>query len=81
LVGVKKIGVVFSSQNINDIPGGLTSVINTKLMFKTDEFNKKINGISPDDIQAMKAGYCVTNIHGLPQLKLAKFPLSKSGVL
>tara|TARA_B110000027_G_scaffold126004_1_gene143924 strand:+ start:2623 stop:4212 length:1590 start_codon:yes stop_codon:yes gene_type:complete len=77
----KKIGVVFSSQNINDIPGGLTSVINTKLMFKTDEFNKKINGISPDDIQAMKAGYCVTNIHGLPQLKLAKFPLSKSGVL
>ena len=77
----KKIGVVFSSQNINDIPGGLTSVINTKLMFKTDEFNKKINGISPDDIQAMKAGFCVTNIHGLPQLKLAKFPLSKSGVL
>ena len=77
----KKIGVVFSSQNINDIPGGLTSVINTKLMFKTDEFNKKINGISPDDIQAMKAGYCVTNIHGLPQLKLAKFPLSKSGVI
>lgn len=77
----KKIGVVFSSQNINDIPGGLTSVINTKLMFKTDEFNKKINGISPDDIQSMKAGYCVTNIHGLPQLKLAKFPLSKSGVL
>jgi Cdc6-like AAA superfamily ATPase len=77
----KKIGVVFSSQNINDIPGGLTSVINTKLMFKTDEFNKKINGISPEDIQSMKAGYCVTNIHGLPQLKLAKFPLSKSGVL
>lgn len=77
----KKIGVVFSSQNINDIPNGLTSVINTKLMFKTDEFNKRINGISPDDIQSMKAGYCVTNIHSLPQLKLAKFPLSKSGVL
>jgi uncharacterized protein len=77
----KKIGVVFSSQNINDIPGGLTSVINTKLMFKTDEVNKKVNGISSDDIQSMKAGYCITNIHGLPQLKLAKFPLSKSGVL
>ena len=50
-------------------------------MFKTDEINKKINGISSDDIQSMKAGYCITNIHGLPQLKLAKFPLSKSGVL
>ena len=77
----KKIGVVFSSQNINDIPNGLTSVINTKFMFKTDEFGKKINGISPDDIQSMKSGYCLTNIHGLPQLKLAKFPLAKSGVL
>ncbi|MBU2922494.1 ATP-binding protein [Winogradskyella psychrotolerans] len=77
----KKIGVVFSSQNINDIPNGLTSVINTKFMFKTDEVNKKTNGINPDDILSMKAGYCVTNIHGLPQLKLAKFPLSKSGVI
>ena len=76
----KKMGVIFSSQNISDIPSGLTSVINSKIMFKTDEFNKKINGINPDDIQSMKAGYCVTNIHGLPQLKLAKFPLSKSGV-
>lgn len=76
----KKIGVIFSSQNINDIPNGLTSVINTKFMFKTDEFGKKINGISPEDIQSMKSGYCVTNIHGLPQLKLAKFPLSLSGV-
>jgi len=77
----KKIGVVFSSQNINDIPSGLTSVINTKLMFKTDEISKKINGISSEDIQSMKSGYCVTNIHGLPQLKLAKFPMSYSGVL
>jgi hypothetical protein len=77
----KKIGVIFSSQNINDIPNGLTSVINTKFMFKTDEFGKKINGISPEDIQSMSSGYCVTNIHGLPQLKLAKFPLSRCGVL
>lgn len=77
----KKIGVIFSSQNINDIPSGLTSVINSKFMFKTDEYNKKINGISPEDIQSMKSGYCIANIHGLPQLKLAKFPLSKSGVL
>ena len=76
----KKIGVVFSSQNINDVPSGLSSVINTKFMFKTDEIGKKMNGISTDDIQSMKSGYCLTNIHGLPQLKLAKFPLSKSGV-
>jgi uncharacterized protein len=77
----KKIGVIFSSQNIDDIPNGLTSVINTKFMFKTDEIVKKQNGISSEDIQTMKSGYCVTNIHGLPQLKLAKFPLAVSGVL
>lgn len=76
----QKIGVVFSSQNINDIPNGLTSVINSKFMFKTDEFGKKINGISSEDIQSMNSGYCVTNIHGLPHLKLAKFPLSICGV-
>jgi DNA helicase HerA-like ATPase len=77
----KKIGVIFSSQNVNDIPSGLTSVINTKLMFKSDEFSKKMNGVDPEDIQSMRSGYCVTNIHGLPQLKIAKFPLSKSGVV
>jgi len=77
----RKMGVVFSSQNINDIPKGLTSVINTKLMFKTDEIGKKMNGIDSEDIQSMKAGYCLTNIHGLPQLKTAKFPVSGSGVI
>ncbi len=77
----KKIGVIFSSQNSNDIPSGLSSVINTKLMFKSDEFNKKINGINSEDIQSLKSGYCICNIHGLPQLKFAKFPLSTSGVL
>lgn len=76
----QKIGVIFSSQNINDIPNGLTSVINSKFMFKTDEFGKKINGINSEDIQSMNSGYCITNIHGLPHLKLAKFPLSTCGV-
>lgn len=77
----KKIGVVFSSQNVTDIPSGLSSVVNTKLMFKSDEFNKKINGIDPEEIQSLKSGFCVCNIHGLPQLKFAKFPLSTAGVI
>ena len=57
----KQIGVIFSSQNINDIPSGLSSVINSKFIFKTDEFNKKINGIKPEDIMAMNSGYCVAH--------------------
>ena len=77
----KQIGVIFSSQNINDIPSGLSSVINTKLMFKSDEFTKKINGILPEDIMSMKAGYCISNIHGMPQLRSVKFPLSPNGVI
>ncbi len=76
----KKIGVIFCSQNVNDIPDGLSSVVNSKFMFKTDEFNKKINGIDAEDIMSMRTGYCLSNIHGLPQLKVLKFPLSKSGV-
>lgn len=77
----KQIGVIFSSQNINDIPSGLTSVINTKLMFKSDEFTKRINGILPEDIMSMNAGFCVSNIHGMPQLRSIKFPLSPNGVI
>ncbi len=76
----KKIGVVFCSQNINDLPAGLSSVVNSKFMFKTDEFNRKVNGIEAEDIMSMRTGYCISNIHGLPQLKVLKFPLSKSGV-
>lgn len=77
----KQIGVIFSSQNINDIPSGLSSVINSKFIFKTDEFNKKINGIKPEDIMAMNSGYCVAHLHGMPQLRTLKFPMSTNGVI
>ncbi len=77
----RKIGVIFSSQNISDIPNGLSSVINTSLKFKTDEIDRKDRGVSIDDLQSMRAGYCVSKFHGLPHLKVSKFPLSKSGVI
>lgn len=77
----KQIGVIFSSQNTNDIPSGLSSVINSKFIFKTDEFHKSINGIKPEDVMAMKAGYCVAHIHGMPQLRTLKFPMAVNGVI
>lgn len=79
----QKIGVVFSSQNPNDLPSGLTSVINTKLFFKSDITTLKAHGISVTDseMQNMSAGYAVVNIHGMSQLKMVKFPLSYSGVV
>ncbi len=78
----QKIGVIFSSQNPNDIPSGLGSVINTKIFFKTDFISSKayISGISSEEFEGLQKGFAVGNIHELSQLKVLKFPLSLSGV-
>lgn len=75
----KKIGVIFSSQNEKDLPTGISSVVNSKFSFKSDE-KFKVNG---RDIlmNSLKAGYCYSRIHGLPDLNFCKFPLSPSGVI
>lgn len=77
----QKIGVIFSSQNQDDLPRGLSSVINTKLFFKSDGISKNLFNISSEEIQTLKTGYAVANIHDLPQLKVLKFPLSFAGAI
>lgn len=77
----KKIGVIFASQNQEDLPKGISNVVNTKIFFKSDISNKQFTGISSEEIQSLKKGYAVVNIHELPQLKILKFPLSMSGVV
>jgi len=77
----KKIGVIFASQNPEDLPKGISSVINTSIYFKSDNISKKYFGISSEEVQTLKKGYAVANIHDLPQLKIFKFPLSFSGVI
>jgi uncharacterized protein len=78
----QEIGVIFSSQNPSDIPRGLSSVINTKIFFKSDRAVAKNYGIevSTEEMQSLKKGFAVANIHDLSQLKVMKFPLSLSGV-
>jgi len=78
----QKIGVIFSSQNPTDIPSGLSRVINTKILFKSDTKTAKSYGIkiSNEEMESLKKGYAVANIHDMSQLKLLKFPLSYSGV-
>lgn len=78
-----KIGVIFASQNIDDMPKGISSVVNTKIYFKSDisQFRSLGLDISGFDPEGLKQGYAITKIHGLSQLKLAKFPLSLSGVI
>lgn len=75
-----KIGVIFASQNQDDLPKGITNVVNTKIYFKSDFIGKNSSGISNEEMQTLKKGYAVANIHELPQLKILKFPLSFAGV-
>jgi len=78
----QEIGVIFSSQNPSDIPSGLSSVINTKIFFKTDITSPKSHGItlSTEELSELETGYAVTSIHNLSQVKSIKFPLSQCGV-
>jgi len=79
----QKMAVIFASQNPSDIPSGLSSVINTKIFFKTDTSLAKSHGvlITPQEMESLKAGFAAVSIHDLPQAKMVKFPLSFSGVL
>lgn len=78
----QEIGVIFSSQNPTDIPRGLSSVINTKIFFKSDASSAKSHGISisSDEMESLQKGFAVASIHDLPQLKFLKFPLAFAGV-
>ena len=77
----QEIGVIFSSQNPNDIPKGLGSVINTKLFFKSD-VTTNIPGIafSKDELANLKTGFAAVSIHDLSHVKSIKIPMSLAGV-
>ena len=79
----KEIGVIFSSQSPSDIPRGLGSVINTQIFFKSDAATVKNVGIkvSDEEVAGLRKGFAVANIHELPQVRVAKFPLSYAGVI
>ena len=78
----QEIGVIFSSQNPQDIPRGLSSVINTKLFFKSDTSIARQHGIkiTDEEIENLQKGFAATNIHDLSKIKFVKFPLAYSGV-
>ena len=75
----KKIGVIFSTQNVTDLPKGISQVVNSKFEFKSDEqrnfYSNKI------DLSKLKSGYSYAQIHGVPSVNFIKFPVSKNGVI
>lgn len=77
----QKIGVIFASQNPNDLPKGITSVINSKIFFRSDGISGFSFGFTNDEIQCLDPGFAVVNIHSIPQLRVVKFPLSLCGVM
>ena len=64
------------------MPRGLSSVINTKIFFKTDISPARSHGItaSTEEVENLQKGFAAVNIHDLSQVKFIKFPLSYSGV-
>ncbi len=79
----QKIGVVFSSQNPTDIPRGLDSVINTKIMLRSDPSGVRLQGlpVTSDELESLERGFAVVSVHDAPRLKIVKFPLAPAGVI
>ena len=63
------IGVIFASQNLEDIPDGITKVVNSQISFRgsTGKINIKSQFFDPD---GLSSGYAVSKIHGLSQIKI-----------
>ncbi len=78
----QQIGVIFSSQNPSDIPRGLSSVINTKIFFKSDRNQAKNFGIdiSTEEVESLGKGFAYCSFYEMSQLKFVKFPLAFAGV-
>lgn len=78
----QEIGVIFSSQNPQDLPSGLSSVINTKVLFKSDlGVGRTLGGnFSNEDVENLKKGFAAVSIHNMSQIKFVKFPIAKAGV-
>lgn len=73
------IGVIFASQNPEDIPEGISKVVNSKISFKgsTGKLNIKSQFFDSD---GLSSGFAISKIYGLSQIKLIKFPLTLGGL-
>jgi len=74
------IGVIFASQNPEDIPNGISKVVNSQISFKGSIGRMNINQ-ELFDPESLRSGFAVAKIHGLSQIKLVKFPLTLGGLI
>lgn len=79
----ERIGVIFASQNPEDLPRGLTSIVNTRIFFRTlgdvgRKFDVKNLSI---DLTSLESGYAVMSNVSFPQIRFVKFPIPLRGVV
>ncbi len=74
--------IVFASQNPNDIPRDLASVVATKIFFQSEKAEARNFGLTVDqvDIETLPKGYAAVKIFEQPHLRLIKFPKAFGGV-
>jgi len=78
----EKIGVVFASQNPEDLPRGLTSIVNTRIFFRSlGNVGRKfgIKGFSVE-LSSLENGFAIMSSVAYPQIRLIKFPIPLMGV-
>jgi DNA helicase HerA-like ATPase len=78
----EKIGVIFASQNPEDLPNGLTQIVNTRIFFRSlgnvgRKFDIKDFAV---ELSSLENGFAAISSVALPQVKFVKFPISLSGV-
>jgi len=78
----ERIGVIFASQNPEDLPNGLTSIVNTRIFFRSlgnvgRKFDIKDFSI---ELSSLENGFAAISSVALPQVRFVKFPISLMGV-
>lgn len=77
------IAVVFASQTPEDLPSGLTSIVNTRIFFRSlgttgRKFDVKDLTV---ELSSLSNGYAIMSSVALPQVRFVKFPISQMGVI
>ncbi|MGA2681709.1 MAG: ATP-binding protein [Candidatus Bathyarchaeia archaeon] len=78
----ERIGVIFASQNPEDLPNGLKSIVNTRIFFRSlgnvgSKFGLKDFSI---ELSSLENGFAAISSVALPQARFVKFPISLMGV-
>jgi len=78
----ERIGVIFASQNPEDLPNGLTQIVNTRIFFRSlgnvgRKFDIKDFAV---ELSLLENGFAAISSVALPQVKFVKFPISLMGV-